>query len=165
MAEQSDKDILLQFIAKLREELIANQKAKGIYASGASASELRAEVNDIEVGTAGQLIDGAGYFQQQEFGRGPSKKSGGGQTLQERIYDWLEFKKYSINYKDDAQRKSISYAIATKIHREGTLTHRLGKQTGVLSEVLTADKIDFLKTLIASKYAAQVSSDVFNSFK
>lgn len=164
MPQQSDKEILIQFFNQLKADVVANQKAKGIYASGASAEGLTAEANDIEVGTTGQLIDTAGYFQYQEFGRGPSKNAGGsGQTLQERIYQWIADK--GLPYSDDKQRKSISYAIATKIHREGTLTFRLGKQTGVLSEVLTSDKIESITSVFAKKYASQVSSDVFNSFK
>jgi hypothetical protein len=81
-----------------------------------------------------------------------------------KIYAWLEFKKYAMNYSNDRQRWSLSWAIAKKIRDKGTFTAISGRPTGVISEVLTRERIDGLVSVFAKKYAAEALSDIITSF-
>lgn len=155
--QQPDSEILFQSIDQLRLEVIASQAQTGLLASGLSAEKLRTEVPKASIG---QLIDGAGYFEEQEKGRGP-----GMMPDIQSIYEWLAFKKYGLKWDTDDQRWSIAFALASKIGREGTFTHRTGKPTGVLSEILTTQRVSLMANVFARKYKAQIKSDVVDALK
>lgn len=163
--EAQERAILLNFLAKVREKIIALQKDKGLRASGASAAAMREEV--VEENKTGLLLDPLGYMEFEEYGRGPTGSGGKGTdlTLQQRIYQWLEFRKYGFNWINEKQRLRFSWAIAMKIHKRGTLTHITGRPTGVLTEAINQDQIEQLGKELGRMYAVEIESDIVKEFK
>lgn len=99
------------------------------------------------------LIDEAGYFDFQEYGRGPGKAS-----PFKKIYDWLAFKKYGLDYKDDAERKQLAWKIIAIHKKYGSRTHRT-KPTGVLSEAINQGLLDELSRTIAHRKGFELKTD------
>lgn len=147
--------IINDFFEKRRQNIIALQESKGLKASGLSARLLRTN----EDGNRFQLIDAAGYFQQQEFGKRP------GNTPFQAIYDWLQYKKYGFQWKDERQRRSMAWAILITHRRHGTFTYRKKTQTGVLSESINDALLSELLTKLAERKVVEVKSDVSGIFK
>ena len=82
-------------------------------------------------------ILGLEYTGALQFGRGPTKNSGGsGPTLRERIEQWIQDKRII----SDISVRSLSYAIANKIHAEGTKSFPQG--TDLIDSVITPERID-----------------------
>lgn len=153
MSETSD--ILEQLLNQLRDEIVANIPT----ASGETARNIEVRVTnpgkDEFTRVKGELI-GPKYIQALEDGRGPSKRKGGGtQTLQQAILKWLQIKGIQPQVNAVVKRRKtlkatvqqnpqigLSWAIATKIHREGNKLFREGGKSGVLSNVINDQRID-----------------------
>jgi hypothetical protein len=148
---QSEKNLLEEFVNGRRALILSLQSSKGLQASGLSASLLRTE----QSGNIAKLIDAAGYFEFQEFGR-----RGGGMPPFKAIYDWLQFKKYGLNYANDKERKSLAWAIMMKIRKSGTHTHITQKPTGVLSESLNDQLLHDFIIKLASHKASEIKTDI-----
>lgn len=151
------KSIMQQFFDELKKDVANNIDAKGLTASGATKASLR-----VEVGNNFGVLFGASHIEALEIGRGKTKSSGGGtgKSLREQIYEWLAFKKYGLNWKDEKERKSLSFAISTNIHKKGTLIHRSGKYTGVLSEIIMKERINSLHSKISEFYMFNISTQL-----
>jgi hypothetical protein len=148
---QTEKDLMEEFVDSRRSMILSLQQSKGLQASGLSASLLRTE----QEGNIAQLIDAAGYFEFQEFGRRP-----GGMPPFKAIYDWLAFQKYGLKYANDKERHSLAWAIMMKIRKRGTHTHISQKPTGVLSESLNDQLLnEFIGKLSAYK-ASEIKTDI-----
>lgn len=155
----TDAQLIREFLDTLRKEIIAAQKNKGLTASGKSAELLAVEATD----GYGELIDGSGSFVYQEYGRGAGKQP---PFLPVGvIYEWLKYSKYGLTYQDDKERKSLAFAISRKIAKQGTFTHRQKKQTGVLTDILTKERIDSFAKVFGDKYTTKALSDVLENFK
>ncbi|HON64357.1 MAG TPA: hypothetical protein PK840_05690 [Bacilli bacterium] len=132
----------------LSEEIVSviqeKQKSKKLIASGESAKSLRTVVFNVQGGELirGQVQDGSRSFEYQERGRGPGKVPFG------RIYAWLEWRKYGLDFSTEKEKKSLAWKIVNKIKSEGTYTNIKGIRTGVLSEVVTKENLDSLKAKI-----------------
>ena len=151
-----DLDLIKEFIGKVKYDLIRSQKEKGIVASGKSAKLLRAEFPDENTGL---LIDGSGSFYYQEFGRAKGKM-----PPYQAIYDWLEYKKYGFTYKDDKERKSLTWMIMSSIRKKGTYAHYKHKPTNVVRDALSSERIQELKKKIAARFLSEVRSDIITDF-
>ena len=162
MFNLTDQEIIQGFLETLRLKIIESQARKGIKASGKSADALRVEVD--KTGTNGKIIDGSGTFYYQEYGRGPYK---GGERggLWQKIYDWLEYKKYGFNWANNKEREGMAFALTKKIQEYGTYTHFEGEPTGVLSEVITSEAIAPLVEQLKGKYLAKATSEVIKELK
>lgn len=158
MPDQSsitDHQIIRQFIGDSRKLLIDSQSSKGLTASGKSAEGIKESYQS----ETGQLIDTLGYFYFQEYGREPGKP-----PPYQKIFDWVGLRKYGITFESLKQQQSIAWAILTKIRREGTYTHTHG-QTNVVTDILTPERITALTKTFASKYQADVASDIIKNLK
>ena len=157
------KEILQQFGEKIVEGIRKKQAEKGLTASGKSASGLVSVSDETRL----QVIDTTGSFEYQEFGRGATRPDAktGSPTLRELIYDWLQFQKYNLHYKDDKERVSLSYAISSNIHKMGTYTKRSGTQTGVLSEVINSDLRDELMQTFKDHELVRIRTEIKRLFK
>lgn len=156
MTEKSDIDIVIEWLQARQGDVIATQSDKGLRASGDSASLLRVGKDGEKIG---QLIDGSGSFEFQEYGRRPGKFPPLG-----AIYQWLAFRKYGLNWKTERDRKSLAFAISKKIAKRGTHTHITGKQTGVVTDNVAPEKIDLLMNLIAESKLTQLQTDIKRIF-
>lgn len=133
----SEEHLLAEFLNKLRAEIIQNATAAGNNVTGKTLSSLEV----ITQGNTGKL-QGAPYIMVLEDGRGPSKGgSSSGSKLQDKIYEWIE-NKGTFNLMEERAKKSLAFIIARKIHQEGTVLFRNGGQSGVISNVITDDRID-----------------------
>jgi hypothetical protein len=168
MLSDSDNQLLTELTDDLTDNIIALQLSKGLKASGGSADLIRKEVQD----TIARIIDGSGSFEFQEFGRAEGKA-----PPFQRIYDWLEFEKYGINWHNlteseasrgmtaDDKRTGIAWAITKKIAKKGTHTHITGKNTGVLVEALNRQRIkEFMQKLSTTK-ASELKTDISRLLK
>lgn len=151
----TEVEIISQWINDSRLRLIDSQLRKGLKASGKSAESLQTTVAP----NFGQLIDKAGYFYFQEFGR----KAGKAPPVK-ALYDWLQYNKYGITYKDDKERMSIAYGMQQNIRLKGTYTHQHGS-TNVVSDVFSKDRIASLTESFAKMYGAKAKSDIVSEFK
>jgi len=146
-----DLKLIENFLEQERLAIIASQQTKGLKAHGSSAAALRTE----QTSEGGQLIDGTGTFEFQEFGRNPGRM-----PPWNAIYQWLELKKYGLVWDNDTQRRALAWRIAMKIKRKGSYTHIRKKPTGVLTDTLSQENLDPLLEALAEKYQTQVLSDV-----
>lgn len=146
--KEQQETILKEFIAERLADIIQTQKSLGLKASGESAASLEVEAKEIVGGeiVRAELIDGSGSFYFQEKGRGPytgGPKIVGG--LWGRIYTWLRYKKYGLNWTDKKARIALAWAITKKIQKYGTYTHfDSGEPTGVISKPLDEEKMKVL---------------------
>lgn len=104
-------EILDDFGTQIVEQLQSNIPK----ASGRTAKSI-----EVETKTQGNKtimeVTGPSYIFELEFGRGPTKGSGTGQ-VRKSIRQWIDDK--GIIPKEDITEDQLSWAIATKIHKEG----------------------------------------------
>jgi hypothetical protein len=153
MAEISTQDeiALNNFMERRRALIMRLQEAKGLKASGLSAKLLYVKSNK----NVFDLVDSAGYFEFQEFGR-----ADGGQPPFKKIYEWLEYKKYGLKYDNDEERVSLAWAIAKKIKKKGTHTYMKGRDTGVISEAINKEATAELIKEIAKNRKTEILTDI-----
>jgi hypothetical protein len=163
MLDSQEQELIREFVEKQMEGIIHMQESKGLKASGESAQMLRVNLEN----NIAQLIDGAGYFEFEEFGRGAGKA-----PPVQKIYEWLAFKKYGLDYEQvstgealrgvtaDKKRHSLAWAIMKKIQKKGTHTHINGHPTGVLSEVINQSALQELMSKIALKKSSEIRTDI-----
>lgn len=152
---KADKNIVIHFLEDLRTQIVNLQISKNLKASGRSAEMLRIDQD----GNTFSLIDGAGYFEQQEKGKKP------GATPFQVIYEWLKLKKYGIDYKNDKQRERIAYAILANHRKYGSYIYRRKRVTGVLSEVINNAILDRIMGDLAGAASTEILSDVLDVFR
>lgn len=152
---KEDIDLLEKLLIDTANEIVAIQQAKGLKASGRSAEELNVNMNE----GVGQIVDPTGSFEYQERGRGP-----GGINVK-AIYDWLQWKKYGINWDSEKERKQIAFAIANKIRKLGTKTHIDKVVTGVISQPINDNTIQAFISTLAERKSIEIKSDIIEGFK
>ena len=159
ITDTNRKDVAY-FLEETLKDIVLLQAQRGLRASGQSAESLVIQ----QSGDTSQLVDGAGYFEYQERGRGPGKNpTVVPKIIRDKIYRWLQWKKYGLNWKNDRERKRLAYLIARKIQLKGTYTHIKGDPTGVLSEPITTQRIDELLEAIGKGVQLNVESEVVKS--
>jgi hypothetical protein len=163
MLESSDQELIRAFVEKQMQSIISLQESKGIKASGESSQLLRINLEN----NIAQLIDGAGYFEFEEFGRGAGKA-----PPVQKIYEWLAFKKYGLDFTQvttgealrgvtaDKKRHALAWAIMKKIQKKGTHTHINQRPTGVLSDVINQSALQELMNRIAIKKTSEIKTDI-----
>lgn len=128
MLTEESQNIINGFLEATQKLIIANHIAYGQRTSGKFIKGL--EVLPTENG--GQLVDNAGYSYFLEYGRGPTKSSGGGSgSLLSLIQNWFDAKGLSIT------KQFNPYSVTAKIHKEGTSLYRTLGRTGSGSGVIT----------------------------
>ncbi len=158
-----------QFLEQIKSEIIQNHIRAGQDASGKTIASYEV----VETPTGGALI-AAPYVFALDTGRGPSKREGGGKvSLMQSIYNWMKFKGISaVPYvtrdgrvqRQESADTGLAYAIARRIHQEGTLAFRNGG-TGVISNVITDRRIAAFLGTFAEEYLKEVRSEVLKGFE
>lgn len=154
----NQKEIFAQFGQRIIDEIIAASQAAGQQASGETYKRFR-----LEVRPNGFTIFGAGYLGALVEGRGPTKRrgGGGGESLVDRIMQWIQVK----GVRADIPPRSLAWAIATKIHKEGTLLFREGRNTRILEDVINKNRIAAFAGAFARDVAIDLSSDLIKTLK
>lgn len=157
----TDQEIAEQFLNSIRNEIIDRHINLGQQASGETISRLKVTATAV-----GGVLTGPLHIGALDRGRGPTRGGGGGggQTLQQRIFDWLQFAKFGISFSDNKERTSISFAIATKIHKEGNEIFKQGG-SGLLTNLVTAQRLDALTGAFARNKAILFRSEILKGFK
>jgi len=116
-------------------DIIRSQKEKGLRASGYSAANTKAVVRSIG-GFVTLDITGPKYYLNQQYGRrGSSRKMRPGRAFIEIIRDWIRVKGIPIPF-------TAAGAIAYNILNKGIQVPNPNNPGGVLSDVLTAERIN-----------------------
>ena len=157
----TDQELAEKFLNNIRADIITRHISLGQKASGETISRLRTVSTSL-----GGILFGPQHIFALDRGRGPTRGGGGvGQTLQQRIFDWLAFGKYGLTFSDNKQRTSLSWAIATKIHKKGTNLFQRGGGSGLLADIVTSQRLDALTGSFADNKATQFKTEVLNNFK
>lgn len=154
------KEIIKQFLDILQKDIIDRHIAIGQIASGETASRLHNEAFEGRGVMFGPL-----YISSLVTGRGATRGGGSGtETLQQRIYNWLRFKKYGISYQDDKERTSISWAISKVIHKRGTLLHRENRDTRLIRDILTQSRLQAFAKVFGNLERTSLTSQLVKGF-
>lgn len=144
--------IMREELTALRDKIIAQHKAAGQMASGATVKSMRVEVSDY----AGVLL-GRSAFGVLEEGRRSGKTP---HNFVNIILKWMRSKGIQaspIPYKREGKHKytpqqrgemSLAGAIATKIRKEGTVLHRRGGRSDIYSNAIPDTKKAILKRVL-----------------
>lgn len=146
------EQITREWMEARRVEIIERQRALNMRASGRSAESL--EVVE-KPGNVSLLGDESLYF--QEYGRGPSRRKGP-IPLHILIRQWMKDKglveKGGFN----------AFAIANKIHAEGTRIHRGEAQPLGIGEIVDKN-LPQLENDLALSLVRRIESDILRKFK
>lgn len=148
MANLTDQQILQQFGAAIIAAIKENAAQQDRNATGRATSELREDVTSSEL----KVIDGAGYTQWGwEYGRGPGKF-----PPLAKLIEWVRARGLAQAGKE----KSLAFLIGRKIAREGSVLFRKGGKSGVITNVITLERIESVAETFATKYLNQIKSEV-----
>ncbi len=163
MSSQEDNRLTFEFMEKRRLQVIAIQASKGLKASGFSASQLHSE----QSGNLTQLVDSAGYFEFEEFGRKAGKA-----PPWKKILEWVKLQKYGITTAsqgpagfNEKEQERLAWAIVMKIKKKGTYTHIRRTPTGVLSEAINQQFLNELISNLTKSKAAEIKTDILRIFQ
>ena len=156
----TDQEIAEQFLNNIRADIITRHISLGQKASGETISRLRTVPTSL-----GGILFGPEHIFALERGRGPTRGGGSGKTLQQRIFDWLAFGKYGLTFGNTKERTSLSWAISKKIHKKGTDLFIRGGGSGLLTDIVTSQRLDALTGAFAENKATQFKSEILRNFK
>ena len=157
----TDQELAEQFLNNIRADIITRHISLGQKASGETISKLR-----VTSTVLGGILFGPGHITALDRGRGPTRAGaggGGGQTLQQRIFIWLGFGKYGLTFADDKKRTSLSWAISTKIHKEGNEIFKQGG-SGLLTNIVTSQRLDAFTGAFADNKVIQFKTEILKGF-
>lgn len=161
------RNLLLDELRTLAEQIKQNHKAAGQVASGRTLRSIRAEVLAADGNQAHGVIWGRFPFGTLETGRrganaGKPKVPG---NFREIILQWMEDKGIHANgagYKTQAAAdRSLAFLIARKIQRTGTKLHRTGGRADIYSNVIP-DALERIEDKLGAFFAAQIDTITLN---
>lgn len=148
---------LTQFLEGLAGEMKGIMDARGMNASGRSKGLIEAKVS----GSRGVLL-APNWILQLEQGRGPTKGGKGSPTLREIIRKWIDDKGIVAQ---GISRDRLAFLISRKIHREGTILFQTGDRTGIISTVITQQRIDAFLSTFGDDRLKELGTEVNKLFK
>jgi hypothetical protein len=149
---------LSQFLEGLANEMKGIMDARGMNASGRSKGLIEARVS----GTHGELL-APNWILQLEQGRGPTRGGRGkGPTLREIIRRWIDDKGVIAR---NITKDQLAFAITKSIHEHGTKLFQSGGSSGIISTVITQQRIDAFLTTFAKEELDKQSAEVNVLFK
>ncbi len=151
----NNKKILSEFFEEIKDEVIREQIAQGRVASGKSIKEYEVQITEA-MGT----LFGASYVGTLETGRKPGKVPFG---FAEIIEDWINDKGL-FQEKSIRERGSIAYFIARKIAKEGTALHREGGNSGILTGIVTQERISAFTDRLTDSFQNDTVNQILFAF-
>lgn len=145
------KDIIQSWLDETQKDMVVKYDQLGFRASGDWEKALENLVIESTTGYHA-TIKGANYTYWMENGRKAGKF-----PPRNAILDWINQKGIVA---EGISNNSLAFLIARKIAREGTKV-----RPGLISDVLTQDRINKLIQDIGVFYTAQIKSDVIKTFK
>jgi hypothetical protein len=153
---ESREDIYQRYLERLRLKLIAKYHELGLMASGKYEQELEGLTEPNKM-----IMLGAGHSDFMEHGRGT------GYVSPKHIMEWIEVKQ-GLPQEFYENKKSIAYAIATKIAKEGIRVpneHNAGRVISEVVDQFLADDINQMLIDLGDYYRATIESDVLRIFE
>lgn len=147
----SQSSILKEWLEQLRQDLIKEYDKLGLRASGNYEQSLTAFNTDKRA-----IIYGARYSYQMQNGR-----LAGTYPPRKAIEDWIDAK----NLKYDIPKSSLAFLIQRKIYREGIKVPNKYNKGGVISNVITEERINQLIDKLKFVNLEQVSSQIIEILK
>lgn len=133
------EEFIQQLLENIIKDIIKDMKGRGMEATGKTRRLFEVLIETDGKYLLGHIL-GPSYMQSLITGRGPSLGSGGqSQTLQQSILEWIEAK--GIIPQGEMSQESLSWAIATHIHKYGTLLHQTSGDTGLLKNHITESRL------------------------
>lgn len=153
----SIKDIIIQQLEQAKQGIAENMVAQNRKASGRSIAEMRIEADE----NRGVLIDGAGYLFASEYGSRPSQKTNRPpKSMVDSIEKWTLIKGIVAA---NGNQRSLAYAIATKIIKEGNVLYRSGQQSGVITNVINQEFLNETAAKFGDYYVSLIKSEVIRN--
>lgn len=148
------------WLSELKADLIKAYKSSGLEASGEFEKQLEAVATNDKA-----ILYGAYHSQFMELGRrktekGPAKGEG---KLTDIILKWIDDKR--ITPKPGTTKKALAFLIARKIHKEGIKVPNKYNAGGVISKVITEERISELISQLKFVEVEQITSDIMNLIK
>lgn len=168
---QTDKEILDQFGKQVVSDLINSLRQSKdrldvflINENNEAENSLSESATNTEL-----LVEGNPFLIIAERGRGKTINPGDG-ALRRAVSRWIEVEGIVSTYTNKATGKpfsqvSLAYFISKSIHRGGTNLYKRGGNSGVLSEVVTPERIDALLETFGNKYFNEISSQILTAFE
>ena len=144
-------DIIKKWTEQVKEDLIKEYDRLGLRASGNFEKSLVTFNTDKRA-----IIYGAKYAYQMQNGR-----SAGTYPPRKAIEDWIDAK----GLKYDIPKSSLAFLIARKIFREGIKVPNKYNAGGVISNVITEQRVQELIDQLRMVNVLQVSSEIINIIK
>lgn len=146
----------------LKSDILKEYDAQRLKASGKFERLLEINIKSQDNKIKGVLL-GANYAEQLDRGRGKTKASGGTGVLREAIEQWVKDK--GIVPRDGISRKSLVYLITRKIHRDGIKVPNKYNVGGIITKIITEQRIQELVDRLVFINVEQLSSDILIQFK
>ena len=154
-------DAMKLFLEGVKTDLAANYNRMGLRASGQWERELEVQVEQIPSGLRGRIL-GADYTWYLEHGRRRNANQG-----EDSLRAWVGWAG-STFLKEWVERKGIPaspFAIAWKIAREGVRVPNRYNTGGLVSNVITDDRINEFAANLNNWFIEDLKSDVLKTFK
>ena len=138
----TDQEIIKKFLDNVKAE-IAVRLPK---VTGKTARSLKVRTNK-----KGGLLEADAHIFALEDGRRPTGSGGGSrgtESLQKRILKWVKLKGIAT----EGNEVSLSWAISKSIHAKGTKLYQQGGGSGVLSSVISEQRVESLVASLANVY-------------
>ena len=158
---KTNTQIFLEFRDRFIKSILNNPDYKEAKASG-NFEEFIRSVSSYIVSENKFTQFGTEYTVAIDKGRPPNSTNSGG--LKESIYNWLQYRKYGLDWQTESQRRGLAFVITRKIAREGTYKFRnksaqtnivagsVNKELPLLLTELAANQADELGLKIKSVY-------------
>jgi len=160
----TNEEIINNWLSSVNSDLIKKYNELGLRASGNWANQLEEfqekTSKGFKLGIKGEQYTGA-----LEHGRAKtSTNTAGNPTLREIIREWIDVKR--ITPKDNISKDSLAFLIARKIHEEGIkVPNEEYNKGGLVSDVITKDKIKELGDSLTLSFVNSFKSDVIKVIK
>lgn len=115
-------------------------------------------------------IYGAPWIEYLERGRGATQSGrSSGESLYEKMKKWVRDKGIVANLQKEYEKNSVAYLIARKIHSEGTLMHRTGRNAGghsnPVSRAFPDEEIQQVLRELGDIYETEISSEILKAWQ
>jgi hypothetical protein len=155
-------DIIQDWLNDTKGALIVNYDKLGLRASGRWANSLDTFIEKKQNNFAAGIL-GEHYTQYLENGRLPTTKGTIPGKLRGIIKNWIKVK--GIVPRDNISIDSLAYLITRKIHKFGIKVPNAFNTGGLLSNVITNDKIKQLMDKLGSYYLNEIKTEMINTLK
>jgi len=144
-----------EWLSETTTALIENYNRLGLRASGEWEQSLKGTQEETETGVK-VIILGAKYTEQLSIGRRPGKM-----PPRQAILDWIREK----NIQSELKPQTLAYLIQRKIGRDGIKVPNRYNAGGLVSDVITEERINELIKNVGNVVLREQRSDILISLK